>query len=349
MLDSPMIDVTLGLMSFFLVMALSVTAIQGWISNLFGLRGKNLKKGLERLTGFEITKKIYDHPLMKTMGDNPSYLKSEYFSKIFIDAIASDKEALSKEKVNITELIEKIENKDLKKIFKTLNIKADDKIDQLEEKISSWFDTGMERASGWYQKTMQKCSIIISVILVISINADSLKIAQALYKDDALRAKANAIVDQISRETPKTDEEHNKLLQELKTQISITDFPVGWSEKNFSWNNPVERIKKISFWYHLIFIFLFGIIIHLIFILREINTFSWKEVVERIKNFSWKKHLIRFFLYGVAIWVMIIIFWSSIIGWLVTIFAISLGAPFWFDLIGKVANIRNSIKPKQKK
>ena len=29
-------------------------------------------------------------------------------------------------------------------------------------------------------------------------------------------------------------------------------------------------------------------------------------------------------------------------GWVITIAAISLGAPFWFDLLGKVANLRGS-------
>lgn len=34
-----------------------------------------------------------------------------------------------------------------------------------------------------------------------------------------------------------------------------------------------------------------------------------------------------------------------IIGWVVSAFAISMGAPFWFDLLGKVMNVRNARKP----
>ncbi|KJE35203.1 hypothetical protein UF64_11135 [Thalassospira sp. HJ] len=33
---------------------------------------------------------------------------------------------------------------------------------------------------------------------------------------------------------------------------------------------------------------------------------------------------------------------KSIIGWLITVAAISLGAPFWFDLLGKVANLKGT-------
>ena len=33
---------------------------------------------------------------------------------------------------------------------------------------------------------------------------------------------------------------------------------------------------------------------------------------------------------------------KSIVGWLITVVAISLGAPFWFDLLGRVSNLRGS-------
>ncbi|MDR3416752.1 MAG: hypothetical protein P4L83_11250 [Nevskia sp.] len=34
-------------------------------------------------------------------------------------------------------------------------------------------------------------------------------------------------------------------------------------------------------------------------------------------------------------------------GWLLTAFAVSLGAPFWFDLLGKLVSLRATLKPKQ--
>jgi hypothetical protein len=36
----------------------------------------------------------------------------------------------------------------------------------------------------------------------------------------------------------------------------------------------------------------------------------------------------------------------AFLGWVLTAFAISLGAPFWFDMLNKVAVIRSSVKPK---
>jgi hypothetical protein len=37
-----------------------------------------------------------------------------------------------------------------------------------------------------------------------------------------------------------------------------------------------------------------------------------------------------------------------VLGWLVTALALSLGAPFWFDMLNKFMVVRSTIKPKEK-
>ena len=36
---------------------------------------------------------------------------------------------------------------------------------------------------------------------------------------------------------------------------------------------------------------------------------------------------------------------TAVFGWLISAIAISMGAPFWFDLLSKVINVRNTVKP----
>jgi hypothetical protein len=38
---------------------------------------------------------------------------------------------------------------------------------------------------------------------------------------------------------------------------------------------------------------------------------------------------------------------AHLFGWFITAIATTLGAPFWFDLLGKFITVRSSIKPKQ--
>jgi hypothetical protein len=39
---------------------------------------------------------------------------------------------------------------------------------------------------------------------------------------------------------------------------------------------------------------------------------------------------------------------TKVFGWLVTAAAISLGAPFWFDLLNKIMVVRSTVKPREK-
>jgi hypothetical protein len=41
------------------------------------------------------------------------------------------------------------------------------------------------------------------------------------------------------------------------------------------------------------------------------------------------------------------LYWHGV-GWLLTALAISLGAPFWFDMLNKLIVVRSTVKPKEK-
>ena len=51
MLDHPIIDVTLGLVFFYVVLSLVASAVQEWIASVCALRSKNLRSGVENLIG----------------------------------------------------------------------------------------------------------------------------------------------------------------------------------------------------------------------------------------------------------------------------------------------------------
>jgi hypothetical protein len=39
---------------------------------------------------------------------------------------------------------------------------------------------------------------------------------------------------------------------------------------------------------------------------------------------------------------------SHLFGWILTAFALSFGAPFWFDTLNKIMVIRSTVKPREK-
>ena len=94
MLDNPIIDVAIGLVFFYVTLSLVCSSIQEIIASLFGLRSRNLKKGIENLIGSEYAAAMYDHPLIKGLRKPkklPSYIKPEIFSTALIDMISRDK------------------------------------------------------------------------------------------------------------------------------------------------------------------------------------------------------------------------------------------------------------------
>ncbi len=280
-----MIDTVVGLMLFFAIISLLVTSIQEWISSFLKLRGKNLQNGIAQLVGDDFAKDIYSHPLMKTMKEKktwfcknplPSYIKSKYFSQILIDVINPNKKLSNKEIVEIKESINNLPNSELKDILQMFHMKASDNIEKFEDFISEWFDSTMERASGWYKRSIQRWLFLTSFALVVFINADTLTVGKTLWENHQIRNQ----VASIAKDMSPSESQYNKKRDIIK-EVNIL-FPIGWD--NVVWVDD-----------------------------------CWKNILNLLKLFT---------------------------GWLITTFAVSLGAPFWFDLIGKVSNIRKSIKEK---
>ena len=93
MLDHPIIDVTLGLVFFYVVLSLVASAVQEWIASVCALRSKNLRSGVENLIGSDYAEKVYQHPLIKNLAKKnrlPSYVAPETFSTVLLEVIARE-------------------------------------------------------------------------------------------------------------------------------------------------------------------------------------------------------------------------------------------------------------------
>ena len=144
-------------------------------------------------------------------------------------------EAQKKRKItleNITAGIEIIgdENKALKERLQSLINNAVVVEDEIEDQLVAfrnnvyhWFDSSMERASGWYKRKAQILAIIIGIIVAVLFNADTIAISQSLWKDSALRESMGKAAEVLIIEGEATKaKEAQKLLGEL-------GFPLGWS------------------------------------------------------------------------------------------------------------------------
>ena len=70
------------------------------------------------------------------------------------------------------------------------------------ENIEVWFNHGMERVSGWYKRYTQGILMAVALPLTMFVNADSLDIACAIWKDPTVRAALVADAQNLQNAPP---------------------------------------------------------------------------------------------------------------------------------------------------
>lgn len=287
MLETPIIDVAIGLIFFYVVLSLVCSAIQEVIASVFAFRSHNLKKGIENLVGNEYAQKMYSHPLIEGLHGPPnwfsrkfsqgrprppSYINPETFATALIHMVARDSET-GVVPEELRDSIDKIEVTKLRDLLLSLADKGEAKVDAFKKRLAKWFDESMDRVSGWYKRQAMYCLLVIAAVVTIAVNADSIRIVEQLWLDDELRT---AIVAEAERVVGNGDDtgDDGALQAKIDALKQIEAFPIG---------HPGDLLATIK--------------------------------------------AIRF---------------QTVVGWILTIAAISLGAPFWFDLLGKIVRLRGS-------
>ena len=265
MIVNPLIDVVLGLVSFYLISSLIVSSIQEAISSFFGLRSKNLKQGIDNFVGSKYAMEIYDHPMIKNLakeGKLPSYISTKRLSSLFLDIVTRN----NLNDVNAKEVLNKIDdNQPIKRVLEHIFLNNKNNIDNLRDDLAEWFDEGMERISGWYKRKIQCITFLIALVLAGVTNSNSCLLAEKLWVNKALR-------DEISQKAQAMGQEEFPILKEKNNLSNIKLFSLGWGDGN----TPQGCLEWIKFF----------------------------------------------------------------LGILLTTFAVSLGAPFWFDLLGKIVRLK---------
>ena len=74
---------------------------------------------------------------------------------------------------------------------------AGSEIQQLQQEIETWFDRGMERASGVYRRNVKGVGILIGFAIAFLLNADTLYMFQRLSMDQAVRSSILQTAEQM--------------------------------------------------------------------------------------------------------------------------------------------------------
>lgn len=311
-----MLQIVIGLVFVMLLLSLLATTIMELIASGLALRGKNLEKALKNmLTSSSIDNQLYKtfttNPLFRQLSQkfmgkhySPSYMTAEAFQSILFNTILEGQ--------NMDKLIKQIDeipDDNLRKVLKQFLNDADHNLDKFEGKIQHWYNDVMDRAGGWYKRSTQKILLFVGISIALVFNADAIAIYKNLGSNPDNLAAVVALADNFIASNQQLVVDTNFILRDslLSDTTSILS-PANQGDAADKLAATIDDVKEL--------------------IDGELNA------VKAPLGLGWKQ-----FDYSNATWYDWLI---KALGWTVTALAISLGAPFWFDILKKLVNIRSA-------
>ncbi len=347
MFSTAILDVAVGMIFIYLLLSLLCSATNELIELLLKKRATDLERGIRELLEPEtdsgtagLVKELYDHPLVNGLFEGtyeksgiasgvrylkgtklPSYIPSRNFALALMDLVApATGTAITSPPTTPGGVAQLAALRDGLKDFAVKYPKAKKSVTALTALIDSagddvtrarlniedWFNSSMDRVSGWYKRRSHTVILILGLLVAFAVNADSVLIVRKLAADRALRESMVAAAESYAAEHAKagtsggasvttpcasavntTDQTPEWKLKRAQCQLESLGLPIGWGS---------QTDPRLS-WY----------------------------------KSNWSSRL-----------------GDHLFGWLLTALAISLGAPFWFDLLNKFIVIRSTVKPKEK-
>ncbi|HEY0460525.1 MAG TPA: hypothetical protein VGC97_15420 [Pyrinomonadaceae bacterium] len=220
-----------------------------------------------------------------------------------------------------------------------------------KKNIENWFNGSMDRVSGWYKRRTQVITLLLGLGVAVGVNADAITISNSLSHDKALRDSMVAAAQEYAKKdstNPKPDASAPPTPETTSSSSTAAVTPAAESFKaECTTNNNNKGLCSTA-------------------CLKNVVSPECKLDVqlENIKGLGlpigWDTKNTDLFPPGrdwslipvgrdwkltttlIGNWVL------KIFGLLITAFAISLGAPFWFDLLNKFMVVRSTVKPKEK-
>lgn len=307
MFGSTILEVAIGMVFVYLLLSLVCSVVNEFIEARMKRRARELERGILTLFGEAgksegLVKDFFEHPLIKGLGDNPSYIPSRTFSLALWNLASGVGQAgeaavgLTRDLPKIRKAVESLPNAKVRQTLLTLIDEANNDFDRARENVERWYDDVMDRVSGWYKRKTQWILLALGFAAALCLNVDSVTIANTLSQDAALRTSLVEASKGYAAQPTQQGTAEDKIKENLK-EIRKLGLPIGWTRVSAD-KDP--RGLPIGFTGEQ----------------KALDVLGW--------------------------WL------SKLFGLSVTALAISLGAPFWFDVLNKFMVVRSTIKPHEK-
>ena len=201
------LEIAIGLVTVFLVFSIVVSGINEWVAQLFARRGEYLRLGLQRLINDgAIYRRVLHHPLVGSLyreraaqGKPPSYIDPNTFAMAIADVllararVTQPQDAVEHSALTIDALRAALRTPALAASPVAFSLgpiidRAGDDLGAALQGIQTWFNSGMDRVSGWYKTRTRWMLLWIGLVLAALCNIDAIEIAATLNRSPALRS-----------------------------------------------------------------------------------------------------------------------------------------------------------------
>lgn len=295
------------------------TLLEEWLFKIFDKTitqpdGKTLTLGQAIMDHCSIT------ALAKT-GKSTDYIDAKNFTSALLEKITfnpGNPKSIAKDIDEIIAVLEKttILSTEFQRVLLTYAYEAKDTYEHISEKteseiqlfrtkVENWFDSSMDRITGALKKRYSRpATFVVAIFVTCLLNADSISIAKYLYSNPEVRTKIAMQAFDAAKDSAFTI----RVNQMRVMNDSATNEKLSGDDIKSEINQKITDINKARQG------------------LNDVLPLTWKpgELTNANGNFS------------------LLLLFSKITGLLVTILAIMMGAPFWFDLLNKISNMRGS-------
>jgi len=224
MFGSSVLELAIGLTFCYGTVALIVATVQEALAAAFRLRANTLLAGIKSMLNdprFDaLAQTVYAHPLVnphsdgrvadeRNMASRPSYIEPGYFAIALIDSILHVPGNFARLGADI----DAVADPQVRRALQGLYARAGGDLEQFQRLIAGWFDNAMQRLSGSYKRRQLLISFLISLLLAILFNIDSIALFRTLWQQPQLAAHITAAPSALDAEA----------LRQLWA------LPIGWS------------------------------------------------------------------------------------------------------------------------
>jgi len=346
----PILDLVVGMIFIYFLLSIICSSAVEIVLSTRQLRAKTLERWLNRIFDKPITingqsvtlgQAIMDHCSVTALSGSkkaPAYIDAKNFAAALIEKLTYDPNnptSIATDMASITKAIEQspILSTELKRVFlqyasdatstyQALTVKVKTELDHFRTSVEHWFDTSMDRVGGNFKrKYLRFWTFVIAALVSILLNADSISLAKYLYRNPEQAAKLATDALNTTRDS-------------LQHKLDVIEASRKYNENIDSTKSDSAQAEDLK---QNLLSLAANIKATKAALEAEIplgwqsNPFKYNPdgdnpLFNADKHFSWVKLLVK------------------LVGLFVTVLAIMMGAPFWFDVLNKISNLRSAGK-----